>query len=254
MGNSLDRERYKVAIPQLEKRLTITEQSQKDILESAIGYGLPYAHLDVGTSSTTEKSAQTWKYTTSFSGKTDRARYSDPEFFSDDQNGFIPKVSGYYLLLLESHINFQSGASWNSTACRFYDYTTGSQIGITKYSACGESYYWTGMSNMFLTHIDDGHIIVPQYMKYTNNTTYWWRPNNSVFTMILVKPDKGFLSPFKHTIIGGGGGGATITVDTALSETSVNPVQNRAIFEALDNIEVDTLANSDIQEIIDSVV
>lgn len=45
-----------------------------------------------------------------------------------------------------------------------------------------------------------------------------------------------------------------ITVDTALSETSVNPVQNRAIYEALDNIEVDTLANSDIQEIIDSVI
>ena len=252
MGNSLDRERYKVAIPQLEKRLTITEQSQKDILESAIGYGLPYAHLEVSTSSATEKSARTWKYTSSFSGKTDVARTSDPDFFDDDQNGFITKVSGYYLLLNTAHINFQGGTN-PVGACSFYDYTSGTQLGITKYGGTGQ--YYAGVDNVYLAHIDGGHIIVPRFLKYVDNTTtHWWRPSLSVFVMILVKPDKGFLSPFKHTISGGGGGGATITVDTALSDTSINPVQNRVIKEALDNIEVDTLANSDIQNIIDSTV
>lgn len=34
---------------------------------------------------------------------------------------------------------------------------------------------------------------------------------------------------------GSGGGGGSVTVDEALSETSENPVQNKAIFAALEN-------------------
>lgn len=50
------------------------------------------------------------------------------------------------------------------------------------------------------------------------------------------------------------GGSGNITIDSEMSSTSGNPVQNKVIYEALDNIEVDTLANSDIQNIIDSTV
>lgn len=37
---------------------------------------------------------------------------------------------------------------------------------------------------------------------------------------------------------GGSGGGGTVTVDTALSESSTNPVQNKAIYAALQGVTV----------------
>ena len=40
-----------------------------------------------------------------------------------------------------------------------------------------------------------------------------------------------------YAIYGAGGGGSSITVDSALSSTSENPVQNKAIFAALGDIE-----------------
>lgn len=47
---------------------------------------------------------------------------------------------------------------------------------------------------------------------------------------------------------GGGGGGESITVDSALSSTSKNPVQNKAIYSALqdkaDASDIPTVASS----------
>ena len=37
--------------------------------------------------------------------------------------------------------------------------------------------------------------------------------------------------------LGGGGSGSSITVDSELSDTSTNPVQNQVVKSALDNLE-----------------
>lgn len=52
---------------------------------------------------------------------------------------------------------------------------------------------------------------------------------------------------------GGGGGGGSVTVDTALSSTSTNPVQNKAVYAAIQEINtaltgVDTLIGSGVIE------
>ena len=51
----------------------------------------------------------------------------------------------------------------------------------------------------------------------------------------------------------GGGGGGTVTVDASLSSTSTNPVQNKAIYAAIQDINtaltgVDTLIGSGVIE------
>jgi len=51
----------------------------------------------------------------------------------------------------------------------------------------------------------------------------------------------------------GGGGGGSITVDTSLSSTSTNPVQNKVIYAAIQDINteltgVDTLIGSGVIE------
>lgn len=52
---------------------------------------------------------------------------------------------------------------------------------------------------------------------------------------------------------GGGGGGGSVTVDAALSSTSTNPVQNKAVYAAIQEINtalsgVDTLIGSGVIE------
>lgn len=47
-----------------------------------------------------------------------------------------------------------------------------------------------------------------------------------------------------------GGGGASITVDAVMSAESINPVQNRVIYNALENVEVDALTNEEIENLL----
>ena len=52
---------------------------------------------------------------------------------------------------------------------------------------------------------------------------------------------------------GGGGGGGSVTVDAALSSTSTNPVQNKVVYAAIQEINtalsgVDTLIGSGVIE------
>lgn len=52
---------------------------------------------------------------------------------------------------------------------------------------------------------------------------------------------------------GGGGGGGSVTVDASLSSTSTNPVQNKAVYAAIQEINtaltgVDTLIGSGVIE------
>ena len=59
-------------------------------------------------------------------------------------------------------------------------------------------------------------------------------------TTHLEKSIAGAVQPVTHlekviAEYGGGGGGGSVTVDAALSETSENPVQNKAIAAALEN-------------------
>lgn len=54
---------------------------------------------------------------------------------------------------------------------------------------------------------------------HTSNNKFWETINN------FVAPE-------------GGGGGGSVTVDTALSSTSTNPVQNKAIYAAIQGVTV----------------
>lgn len=60
---------------------------------------------------------------------------------------------------------------------------------------------------------------------HTANNKFWETINN------FVAPD-------------GGGGGGSVTVDASLSSTSENPVQNKAIYAAIQNIGTVTVDDS----------
>ena len=85
-----------------------------------------------------------------------------------------------------------------------------------------ESYTGEANTAKKATKDGDGNIIADTYAKKTELNSYVKTVNN-------VKPD----SSGNVNITVSGGGGSNVTVDTTLSSTSTNPVQNKVIYSAL---------------------
>lgn len=129
--------------------------------------------------------SRAYHYMSQFSGHSYSHAIRGDDVFETDPNGFKVLKSGFYLLMMHSHYN--TSASNIQMATQFLNHTKSLNVASTMFNVNPTG--WGMLANHGIAHLDAGDIIVPQWQKYSTDTTAKWRPSSVQYDIILLSED-----------------------------------------------------------------
>ena len=148
-------------------------------------YGtIAFGHYNATTTGSLTDS-RTHHQASQFSGHSYSHAIRGDDVFATDPNGFKVLKSGFYLLMLHSHYN--TSASNIQMATQFFNYTKSSNVASIMFNVNPSN--WGMLANHGIAHLDAGDIIIPQWQKYTEDTTTQWRPSSIQYDIVLLNED-----------------------------------------------------------------
>ena len=131
------------------------------------------------------KDSRTYHRANHFSGCSYSHAIRGDDVFAIDPNGFKVLKSGFYLLMLHSHYN--TSAANIQMATQFFNYTKDSNVASAMYSV--NAIGWGMLANHAIVHLDADDIIIPEWQKYSTDTTTQWKPTAIQYDIVLLSED-----------------------------------------------------------------
>ena len=131
------------------------------------------------------KDSRTYHRANHFSGCSYSHAIRGDDVFAIDPNGFKVLKSGFYLLMLHSHYN--TSAANIQMATQFFNYTKDSNVASTMYSV--NAIGWGMLANHAIVHLDADDKIIPEWQKYSTDTTTQWKPTAIQYDIVLLSED-----------------------------------------------------------------